>query len=493
MRWNSGIRGKLQTGLATFLAGSGLMLAIFVVPKLFLAQSQADQTQLTVYSARTTYSLPVVSREGQEYIGLLELLEPLGAVSSKLERSGWRLRFGDREALFAAGKTQAQVNKNEIDLNAPFLIENGRGLVPLHALPTVLSRILASPSLDFHEPARRLFLDGVELHYTAELRKGVAGQLIITFSAPANPFIATEPGKLRMFFRREPLLPTGPGGKLSFDEKVVPSLVYSEGNGAAELTVNCSEALMAFFSADRKTITLAPVAPQAQSPTELPSGNLASMPRDLTGLVPPPATIPPARGFVVVIDAAHGGDDRGGTITNQVTEKELTLAFSRRLVSELQTRGITPRMLRETDTAIPLEQRAVLANAAVPSLYVAVHASASGTGIHVVTSNIAPAQNPTAFLPWNGAQAAFVGASQGVASDITTELLKHDIPAFELSAPIAPLNSIAAPAVAIELGAPSADATAKLSAASYQQSVSRAIAGAVAAARGRLPHAEGGR
>ena len=208
---------------------------------------------------------------------------------------------------------------------------------------------------------------------------------------------------------------------------------------------------------------------------------------------PPPVTVPPPRGFVVVIDAAHGGDDRGGTITDQLTEKELALAFSRRLASELQSRGITPRMLRDADTAISLEQRAVLANAAVPSLYVAVHASASGTGIHVVTSNLAPAQNPTAFLPWSSAQAAFAGKSQAVAGDITTELLKHDIPAFELSAPLAPLNSIAAPALAIELASPSADATAKLSSAAYQQSVSRAIADAVAGARGRLPHAEGGK
>ena len=265
MRWNSGIRAWGRTGLATVLAGSGLLgLVILLAPKLFLAQSQGDQAQLTVYSARTTYSLPVVSREGQEYIGLLELLEPLGAVSGKLERGGWRLRFGDREALFTAGKTKAQVNKNDVDLSAPFLVENGRGLVPLHTLPVVLLRILTSPAIDFHESARRLFLDGVELHYSAEMRKGVTGQLVITFSAPANPSIATEPGKLRMFFRREPLLPTGPRGKLSFDEKVVPSLIYSESNGTAELTANCSEALMAFFSADRKTITLAPVAPHPQ-------------------------------------------------------------------------------------------------------------------------------------------------------------------------------------------------------------------------------------
>jgi N-acetylmuramoyl-L-alanine amidase len=485
--------------LGIFLFGAGLVvLAFLFAPQVPVAQSQPDQKQLTIYTSQTTYSLPVVNREGQDYVGLLELLEPIGAVSGKFERNTWKLRFGNREGQFTTGSTKCKVNKNEVDLNAPFVGENGRGLVPLHALPQLLAQILPDHPLEFHEPARRLFLDKVELRYAAEIRRGAIGQLVITFSAPVNPFIATEPGKLRMVFRHEPLLATGPGEALKFNDKSISSLAFSESNGNAELTVNSQEALMAFFSADGKTITLTPTnavtaaAAKTQSPSELPSGSAANIPHDLSGVATPPS-LPPPRGFLVVVDAAHGGEDRGGAITAQLAEKQVDLIFARRLSSELQTRGIACRLLRDTDTTLTPEQRAALANAAVPSLYLAMHATASGTGIHVVTSNLTPAAASGAFLPWDTAQSAFVNTSRAVAEDITTELLKHDIPTFEINASLAPLNTIAAPALAIEVALPPTGGVAGLTSASYEQSVSSAIANVVAAARGRLPHAGAGK
>ena len=490
---------------AACLLGAGLLvLALWFVPELPVAQSQPEQKQLTVYTSQTSYSLPVVNREGQEYTGLLELLEPVGAVSGKFERNTWKFRFGNREGQFTIGSSKCKVNKNEVDLNAPFLGENGRGLVPLHALPQLLAQILPDHPFDFHEPARRLFLDKVGLRYAAEVRTGAAGQLVITFSAPVNPFIATEPGRLRMVFRHEPLLPAAPEDTLKFNDKLISSLAFSESNGNAELTVSTREALMAFFSADGKTITLTPTnavtavasptqsQAQTQTPSQLPSGNAANVPPDLSAVAKPPS-LPPPRGFLVVVDAAHGGEDPGGSITDKLAEKQVDLLFARRLSSELQTRGIACHLLRDADTTLAPEQRAALANAAVPSLYLALHATASGTGVHVVTSNLASAPAAAAFLPWDTAQAAFVATSRAVADDLTTELLKHDIPTFEISASLAPLNTIAAPALAIEVALPPVGGVTGLTSASYEQSVSSAIATVVSAARGRLPHARTGK
>jgi N-acetylmuramoyl-L-alanine amidase len=488
----------MQSGLGLFLFGASLVaLAFLFVPQAPVAQAQPDQKQLTVYTSRTSYSLPVVNREGQEYVGLIELLEPIGTVSGKFERDTWKLRFSNREGLFTTGSAKCKVNKEEVDLSAPFVVETGRGFVPLHALPQLLAQILPGRPLVFHEQTRRLFLDKVELRYAAEIRKGAAGQLVITFSAPVNPFIATEPGKLRMIFRHEPLLAGGQGETQKFDDKSISLLTYSESNGNAELTVNSQEALMAFFSADGKTITLTPAntvtatTPKTPSPSELPSGSAANIPHDLSGVAKAP-NVPSPRGFLVVVDAAHGGEERGGAITEQLAEKQVDLVFARRLSSELQTRGIACRLLRDADVTLTPEQRTALANAAVPSLYVAMHATASGTGIHVVTSNLAPAPATSVFLPWETAQTAFVNTSRAVADDITTELLKRDIPTFAISASVAPLNTIAAPALAIEVALPPTGGVAGLTSASYEQTVSSAIANAVAATRGRLPHAGAG-
>jgi hypothetical protein len=50
-----------------------------------------------VYSLAANYSTPIVQREGRDYIGLLELLEPLGKVSAKSDNARWRLRYNNVE------------------------------------------------------------------------------------------------------------------------------------------------------------------------------------------------------------------------------------------------------------------------------------------------------------------------------------------------------------------------------------------------------------
>src|SRR5271169_932109 len=59
----------------------------------------------------------------------------------------------------------------------------------------------------------------------------------------------------------------------------------------------------------------------------------------------------PAR-FMVVLDAAHGGDDPGGKLDGGEAEKAFTLAFSVRLRSLLGARGIQVITTREQDAAV---------------------------------------------------------------------------------------------------------------------------------------------
>jgi hypothetical protein len=56
-----------------------------------------------------------------------------------------------------------------------------------------------------------------------------------------------------------------------------------------------------------------------------------------------------------------------------------------------------------------------------------------------------------------------------------------------------PLNSVAAPGIAIEIGPPARGGGDSIDSPHYQQALSAAIAGAVAANRARLPHGEAAR
>src|ERR1035441_5342745 len=77
--------------------------------------------------------------------------------------------------------------------------------------------------------------------------------------------------------------------------------------------------------------------------------------------VPPVPPAPPAR-FMVVLDAAHGGDDTGGRLTSGHYEKEATLTLSVRLRSLLGARGIQVITTRESDAGVEQDKRAQIAN-----------------------------------------------------------------------------------------------------------------------------------
>ena len=67
------------------------LLALLLICTLLLSGA-APEKHFSVDSVVANYSVPLVQREGHEYVGLLELLEPLGRVSAKADNSRWRLR-----------------------------------------------------------------------------------------------------------------------------------------------------------------------------------------------------------------------------------------------------------------------------------------------------------------------------------------------------------------------------------------------------------------
>jgi N-acetylmuramoyl-L-alanine amidase len=471
-------------------------LAAALAALLFLAASSGDEKHLSVYSAVATYTLPVIDRAGREYVGLLELLEPLGRVSARVEGQHWKLRFNDVDCDFVAGKARARIRGRDFDLPASFLVENSRGLVPLSSLSALLPRFLGA-SFNFHESARRLFIGDAVTHVTAQIDTTSPARLVLNFSAPVNPTISTEPGKLHMVFTRDPLVSPATQS-LSFDNPTITQANYAENNGAAELTINSTAPLMASFSNNGRTITVAalPQSTQTAGATAAPvqPGTSAQPPDQNPSLSQPqlpPATSPPllagsGHRFLVVVDPAHGGDERGAALNDKLAEKDVTLGFGRLLRHELDIRGISVLLLREGDTTLTLDQRAAAANAARGVIYVALHAASQGSGARVYTA-LLPTEGPSsgAFHAWNAAQAPALPVSQSVAAAIVSELLKQQIPARNSSASLRPLNNLLTAAVAVEL-APGPNGVNELASANYQQKAAAAIADAVASQRASL-------
>jgi N-acetylmuramoyl-L-alanine amidase len=475
--------------LALLLGILTLAFTTVVFVAMLFAAPAAEEKQLSVYAPVATYTLPVVERSGREYVGLLELLEPLGRVSSQTAGARWSIRYNAVDGTFVAGKTRAKIRGRDFDLGAAFLIENSRGFVPLTSVGNLLPRFLGT-AVDFHLAGRRLLLGDVGIQPSFQIESGALPRLTLNFTAPVNPTISTEPGRVRMAFKRDPVV--NPGSQsISFTDKIITQASYSENNGAAEIDVMASSPLLATFSNGGKTITLSAAPNSTNAPTNAVAGATsapaaASSGQGKTASTTPGNAVPVIRRPLVFVDPAHGGDERGAALTDTLAEKDVTLGFARLLRHELDLRGFAVQLSREGDNSVSLDQRAGVANSGQAVLYIGLHAASQGSGARVYTA-LLPREGASkgAFRAWNAAQGPALSASDAVAAVIVAELQKRKMSARTSPASLRPLNNAIMPAVAVEL-APGPAGAAELNSATYQQQVAAAIAEAIVTVRDRL-------
>ncbi|MGA6984327.1 MAG: N-acetylmuramoyl-L-alanine amidase [Candidatus Sulfotelmatobacter sp.] len=478
MLWNSNTAGSgaraRAAALILFFLLSGLLAAA------------PGEKHLSVYSTAANYSLSIVQRQGHDYVGLLEVLDPLGSVSAKLEGSRWRIHYNNILGEFTADKTGARVQGRDADLSAKFLVEDGRGLVPVSSLSSLLPRFLGGPAT-FHEESDRLFIGSVATHFTASVAPDNSSHLVFHFTGPVNPSIASEPGKLQMTFSHDPV--TSPASAtLTFGSKTIRSATYSESNGAALITVATSTPLLASFSSDGRTITLAPAQSQAPgavaaNPPAKPTQNSAAAP-----LIPPAPSAPSTpRRYFAVVDASHGGSDRGEALSPTLAEKDVTLAFAHLLRQELESRGITTLILRDSDANLSLDDRASFANTTHAAIYLALHATSTGHGVRLYTAMIpyGESEDRGPFHSWQTAQSSSLSLSQLAAAGLADSLKKIEVPVRTLTAPLRPLTNVTTAAVAVEVAPPASDVS-TLTSPDYQQLIAGALANGIFAMRQQL-------
>lgn len=190
----------------------------------------------------------------------------------------------------------------------------------------------------------------------------------------------------------------------------------------------------------------------------------------------------PVSRFVVVLDAAHGGDDSGAKLTangKPEAEKAYTLALSIRLRSLLAARGITVVTTRESDTNMAPEQRAEIANHAAAQACLVLHAAMTGSGVHLFISSL-PAVTRTTFVPWRTAQAAWVQHSIALAGMLNSAMGHAGLKVTIGRTALTTIDSMTCPAVAVEVAsqqpAASSSHSPDIDDNAYQTQVAEAIA-----------------
>ncbi|WP_157439913.1 N-acetylmuramoyl-L-alanine amidase family protein [Terracidiphilus gabretensis] len=232
--------------------------------------------------------------------------------------------------------------------------------------------------------------------------------------------------------------------------------------------------ILAFLCATASLLAQSPSQPPVQSPAPAP----VQSPAPSVPVAPVPA--PPR--FVVVLDAAHGGDDLGGKLIDSQDEKAVDLAFSVRLRSLLAARGMQVITTREQDRTLSPIERAETANRANAQACISLHAAESGYGVHIFTSSLTPAQSAAHFTAWKTAQSLAVSRSLALAGVLNSAFSQADINVTLSRTTLPGIDSMTCPAVVLEL-APERDTGHKIVSepgnADYQSRIAQIIAAAL--------------
>ncbi len=446
----------------------------------------ADARRLLVYAPHVAYSVEITTLDGIDYVALTDLIEPLRHVETRADGKTWKITVSGTpplEVRFRERKREFNIDRGTMELSANFRLVAGHGYVPLASVDWLVTRFVGMNS-EMHGTSHHLYLGGVAARINVELRKQPS-RLVLTFPFAVDPAITSEGSTLRLAFSKEPVVGNG-SDVFNFNDPVFSGATFAETGAGAEFVVRGNAPLAMSLADSGHTIVISgppPVPPPVAPTAPLPATTQPAVagPEPSPAAQPPAGQPPPRKPFAVVVDAGHGGVDAGAALTDRLLEKDLNLALAHRVVHELQVRGVPSVLLRSGDTQIGPEQRASIANAAsLTRMYLSLHATASGRGLSIYRSMLAPSQlaGRAAFVPWQTAQSAWIGRSKDLANASAAECSRRQIPARASAASVPPVDNVAGPAVAIEV-APLSDKPGDIAAAEYQQAIAVAIANAI--------------
>jgi N-acetylmuramoyl-L-alanine amidase len=159
---------------------------------------------------------------------------------------------------------------------------------------------------------------------------------------------------------------------------------------------------------------------------------------------------------IIVLDPAHGGTDPGARGTGGIRESEIVLDFVIQVRRALELQGFQVVQTRQGNENPSFDDRSATANAQRGAVFVTLHISSTGMQGTVrvyVNSDLPPVANANGLIPWDRAQAPFLGLSRtfgDLVQGFLTQRFKGSPDAAQ-TASVRQLRTTAAPAIAVEI------------------------------------------
>ena len=153
--------------------------------------------------------------------------------------------------------------------------------------------------------------------------------------------------------------------------------------------------------------------------------HLGNNPTARPAIQPPQPTLPPSapRRYFAIVDASHGGLDRGEALSPTLAEKDVTVAFPA-ACGRNRKPGISTLVLRDSDANLSLDDRAFYTNSTRAAVYIALHAASNGQGVRLYTAMLpyVTGDDQGPFRLWSTAQSSSMQLSEATAASVATEL-----------------------------------------------------------------------
>jgi N-acetylmuramoyl-L-alanine amidase len=483
------------------LLGAAIGIILLTVPRL------ARSDNFVFYFPKSHSILVTKSYGGVQYLPVTQLLNLFGHVDSlNRGRKSLSVWFNSTQLQFRQDNPNVRLNKARVRLEQPVRVIDGVWTVPVDFVTSILPTLI-NQTVEYQRGANRIFIGGIRpnsftLHMTP-LQEGV--QLTIQFTDPVNLRTASQNGKWILYLGSHPVEPLE--SDFQFHNPYVAQVKFDDHDGQPKLIVTPASPGLDFFpklGEGAKILVASIIRPGAKVARQTPAPPPPSMPAMPNPAIATPSATSPAPMEIpvpapnlslpaVVLDAGHGGADNGAQGKGGLLEKNLTLQLVAQAQKALKATGKYRVVLtRNGDVNVGFDQRAAEANFARPIAFITFHAGDLGSSTPRVvvysyrpSSPLAMAQGQDArsiFVNWDSVQLRYMSQSSRLAMNLQHDLERTTKAAATppMEVPVRVLQSIAAPAVAIEVGSldPNTD-SAKLTTPSFQQEISAAVVAAI--------------
>ncbi len=458
----------------------------------------AQSGNFVFYFPKTHSILQTKAYQNVQYLPVLKLLNLVGHVAGlQAKRKTLKVWFGSTKIQFREKNPIVRLNNAKLRLSNPPRTMEGEWMVPVDFLTEILPTLI-NQTVEYQTGQNRIFIGNVKPNsFTVHMEPLENGaQLTFQFATPVSLQTAARNSRWILYLGSHPVEPIQ--SNFEFQNSYVSRVQFEDQDGRPKLVLTPAAAGLDFYPKlgnGNKTLVADVMKPKVA----------AAQPAPALPPPPPPAPHPapeqpPAAAVVkpqapnlllpaVVLDAGHGGADAGAQGPDGLLEKNLTAQIVGTVSKALQATGRYRIVLTRTgDQTVDFDQRAAEANAATPIAFITFHAGNLGPSAPMVRVYTYCPSSPVAlasgadpaplFTLWNKIQLDYLNRSRQLAQALQRDLAKDTgvAPASPMEVPLRDLRSIAAPAVAIEVGslAPGTN-PAPLTQQSFQDKIAAAV------------------